>query len=76
MEDRARDVNRVISARIVEWCGEKDISLKRFALIAGVNPSTVYSLTGGQKNGMSASTVARICRAHGIDANWLLGLKG
>lgn len=70
--DSAAD--KLTAARLNEWLGENDMATIELARRAGVNKSTMYSLTNG-KGGTSVAVLRKVCRAGGIDANWLLGLR-
>jgi predicted transcriptional regulator len=57
--------------RLLAVLGELDVSARRFALDAGIDVSTMYKMTAGWPN-TSVATLERICRTHGISADWLL----
>lgn len=69
-----QDADRITSARLNEWLGAHDMSTIELGRRAGVNKSTMYSMTSG-KGGTSVAVLRKVCKAGGIDANWLLGLK-
>lgn len=66
--------DRVLADRLLEWMGAHDMSARRFAHLAGVDEGTVYGITG-RKRAARTDTLAQICRAHHISADWLLGLE-
>lgn len=65
---------RECADRLLRWLGEHDMSALRFAQMARVSESTIYTFLGG-KGMMSVESLTRICKRHKISADWLLGLK-
>ena len=70
--DHAAD--KLTAARFNEWLGYHNLSAREFARRAGINLSTIYTITRG-KGGTSVAILRKVCRVGGIDANWLLGLR-
>lgn len=66
--------NGVLADRLLEWLGEHNMTEKEFARRAGVNASTVYSIIS-ERHTARTDTLVAICVAHGISADWLLGLR-
>lgn len=52
-----------IVARIKELCKEQNITINALANIAGIAPSTVYSLLNHEIKSPRISTIYRICGA-------------
>ncbi len=50
-----------IVARIQELCNLKSINQNELANLAGVTPSTVYSLFDPRRNDVSISTIKKLC---------------
>ena len=69
-----RKANKLMAGRLNEWLGQQDMSALELARRAGINQSTIYSMTGGYGN-TSVAIFRKVCKAGKIDANWLLGLK-
>ena len=69
-----RKANKLMAGRLSEWLGEHDMSAMELSRRAGINKSTMYTMTGGNGN-TSVEVLRKVCRAGGIDANWLLGLR-
>lgn len=69
-----RRANKLMAGRLNEWLGKHDMSAIELARLAGVNKSTIYTMTAGRGN-TSAESFRKICKAGKIDANWLLGLR-
>lgn len=66
--------NKLMAGRLNEWLGFNDISARELARRAGINQSTIYSMTRGRGN-TSVAIFRKVCKAGKIDANWLLGLR-
>lgn len=67
--------DRQMAARLNQWLGENDMTASGLSRLTGVHVSTIYHMTSGG-GGTSVAVLRDICKAAGIDANWLLGLKG
>lgn len=63
----------VFGTRLMEWLGEHDMSALCFAETAGVHRDVLYQAINGHST-LSQRNLVKICRAHGISADWLLGL--
>lgn len=66
--------NKLMAGRLNEWLGKNDMSALELARRAGINQSTIYTMTRGYGN-TSVAIFRKVCKAGKIDANWLLGLK-
>lgn len=54
-------VKDVVAARLKGLCEERGIKLNELANIAGVTPSTVYSLMDERRRDVSVVTVKKLC---------------
>ena len=68
------DERSEMADRLLMWLEEHDMSARRFAMLAGVSESTMYTFLA-RKGAMSLRTLTRICKVHRISADWLLGLE-
>ena len=68
------NVSHEMADRLLMWLEEHDMSARKFAMLAGVSESTMYTFLGRQ-GAMSLRTLTRICKVHRISADWLLGLE-
>ena len=55
------NVGEAVSARILELCRERDISVNKLSTISGVTQSTVNNIISGRNNSTTVSTVKKIC---------------
>ena len=74
--DGMTDIERInlFSERLHKVWKESGLSKGHFAELAGVHRNALYRIFIDKAipNGM---TIALLCEAHGIRADWLLGLK-
>ena len=54
-------IKDAIAERFRQLCAERNISYTELARLAGVTPSTVYSLLQPQRKDVSAVTVKKLC---------------
>ena len=54
-------VGEAVSARIIELCGERNISINKLCTISGVTQSTVNNIISGRNNSATVSTVKKLC---------------
>ena len=54
-------VKEAIAARFRQLCLERGIKINHFANLAGVTPSTVYSMMDPSRHDVSAVTVKKLC---------------
>ena len=60
------NVGEAVSARILELCRERDISVNKLSTISGVTQSTVNNIVSGRNNSTTVSTVKKLCDGLGI----------
>ena len=54
-------IGEAVSARIIELCGERTISINKLCTISGVTQSTVNNIISGRNNSATVSTVKKLC---------------
>ena len=54
-------IKEAITERFRQLCAERDISYTELARMAGVTPSTVYSMLQPKRKDVSAVTVKKLC---------------
>ena len=54
-------IKDAITERFRQLCAERDISYTELARLAGVTPSTVYSMLQPERKDVSAVTVKKLC---------------
>lgn len=67
-------ITDTIADRLKLICGEKGISGRELSRISGVHSNILSRITQG-KRGPSADTLAKICAALSVSADFLLGLS-
>ena len=60
------NVGEAVSARILELCRERGISVNKLSTISGVTQSTVNNIVSGRNNSTTVSTVKKLCDGLGI----------
>ena len=50
-----------VAKRIIELCDEKNIAINALANIAGVSPSTVYSILGEKSQNPGVVSIKKLC---------------
>ena len=50
-----------IANRIVQLCNERNIAINELANIAGISPSTVYSILNEKSQNPGAVTIKKLC---------------
>ena len=60
-------IKDAITERFKQLCAERSISYTQLARLAGVTPSTVYSMLKAERRNISAVTVKILC--DGLDLN-------
>ena len=58
-------LGEALSARIVELCRERGLTINKLCNISGVTQSTVNNLLNGRNNSATVSTIKKLC--DGID---------
>ena len=54
-------IKDAITARFKQLCAEGDITYTELARLAGVTPSTVYSMLKPERRDISAVTIKKLC---------------
>ena len=54
-------VKDMVADRFLELCGERKIRPNELAVLAGVTPSTVYSMLNPKRRDVSVVTVKKLC---------------
>ena len=55
------NIKDAITERFRQLCAERDISFTELARLAGITPSTVYSMLQPERRDISAVTVKKLC---------------
>ena len=55
-----------VAERILELCKEKGLAVNALANLAGVTPSTVYSMLNQKSNNPGIVTIQKLCDGMGI----------
>lgn len=59
-------VKRAIANRIVQLCKERTITPNELGNMAGINPSTIYSILGPKSKSPEVAMIKKLCDALGI----------
>ena len=59
-------LNRTVAARILQLCGEWDISINRLATLSALPPSSVKNILYGKSQNPKLLTIKLICDGLGI----------
>lgn len=57
------DLKQAIANRILELCRERTIAPNELANLAGISPSTIYSILGTKSKRPEVATIKKICDA-------------
>lgn len=60
------NIGEAVRARIIELCGQRDISINKLCNISGVTQSTVNNIISGRNNSATISTIKKLCDGLGI----------
>ena len=60
-------IKDAIAERFRQLCGEREISFTQLARLAGVTPSTVYSMLQPERRDVSVVTIKKLC--DGLEIN-------
>ena len=60
------NTKEAVATRILELCREKDVAINALANIAGVPPSTVYSMLNQKSQNPGVVSIKKICDGLGI----------
>lgn len=55
------DIMDVIKARLLQLCGEKDLSINKLATISALPPSSVKNILYGKSNDPKIRTLKKLC---------------
>ncbi len=61
-----RNIGEGVRARIIELCGQRDISINKLCNMSGVTQSTVNNIVSGRNNSATISTIKKLCDGLGI----------
>lgn len=54
-------IGKAVVLRILDLCGEYDITLNKLATISGITQSTLNNIVSGRNNSTTVSTIQKIC---------------
>ena len=57
------NTKKTIANRIIQLCDERNIAVNALASMAGVSPSTVYSILNEKSQNPGAVTIKKLCDA-------------
>ncbi len=60
------NIGEAVRERILELCGERDISINKLSSMSGVTQSTVNNIISGRNRSTTASTIQKLCDGLGI----------
>ena len=60
-------IKDAVAERFQQLCAERNISYTQLARLAGVTPSTVYSMLQNERRDISIITIKKLC--DGLDIN-------
>ncbi len=55
------NIKEAVEKRIIELCNERNIAINALANIAGVSPSTVYSMLNEKSKNPGVASIKKIC---------------
>lgn len=64
--DETMTSKEAVAERILELCKEKGLAVNALANLAGVTPSTVYSMLNQKSNNPGIVTIQKLCDGMGI----------
>ena len=59
-------LNRAVAARILQLCGERDISVNKLATLCALPPSSIKNILYGKSRNPKLLTIKLICDGLGI----------
>ena len=59
-------IGEAVKERILELCGEYNISINKLSNMSGVTQSTVNNIVSGRNNSTTISTIKKLCDGLGI----------
>lgn len=60
------NTKQAIADRIMQLCNERTIAPNELSNMAGINPSTLYSILGSKSKSPEIITIKKLCDALGI----------
>ncbi len=57
----ALNIGKAVKLRIIELCGQRNITVNKLATISGVTQSTLNNIVGGRNNSTTISTIKKLC---------------
>lgn len=57
----ALNIGKAVRLRIIELCGQRNITVNKLATISGVTQSTLNNIVGGRNNSTTISTIKKLC---------------
>ena len=57
----ALNIGEAVKLRIIELCGQRNITVNKLATIIGVTQSTLNNIVGGRNNSTTISTIKKLC---------------
>ena len=55
------NIGEAVRVRIIELCGQRDISINKLCNMSGVTQSTVNNIVSGRNNSATISTIKKLC---------------
>lgn len=59
-------IGQAVTARILDLCRERDISINKLCTMSGVTQSTVNNIISGRNHSATVSTIQKLCEGLGI----------
>ncbi len=56
-------IKQAIAERIIQLCKERGIAPNELGNMAGINPSTIYSILGSKSKSPEVATIKKLCDA-------------
>lgn len=59
-------IGQAVTARILNLCRERNISINKLCTMSGVTQSTVNNIISGRNHSVTVSTIQKLCEGLGI----------
>lgn len=59
-------IGQAVTARILDLCRERNISINKLCTMSGVTQSTVNNIISGRNHSATVSTIQKLCEGLGI----------
>ena len=59
-------VGEAVRHRILELCGERDITINRLSILSGITQSTLNNIVSGRNHTTTVATIKKLCDGLGI----------